>query len=60
MTVPQTQTVTRLAPAVYKQLEAKLYRPVVTSNTTAHEAGYQLGVAAVLMALRNGFVVDEA
>lgn len=60
MTTPNIQTVTRLAPAVYQQLEAKMYRPIVTSNTTAHEAGYQLGVAAVLKELRNGYVVQEA
>ncbi len=51
-------TVVRLAPDVYRQLESKMYRPIVTAETTAHQAGYQLGIAAVLKELRNGYVVE--
>lgn len=53
-----TKAVVRLSPEVYRQLEAKMYRPIVTAETTAHQAGYQLGVAAVLKELRNGYVVE--
>jgi hypothetical protein len=35
-----------------------MYRPIVTAETTAHQAGYQLGIAAVLKELRNGYVVE--
>jgi hypothetical protein len=54
-----TTQLVRLTPEVYKALEAKFSRPIVTENTTAHQAGFQLGVYAVLQALRNGFVVDQ-
>ena len=53
-----TKAVVRLSPEVYRQLEAKMYRPIITAETTAHQAGYQLGVAAVLKELRNGYVVE--
>lgn len=54
----QTHTVVRLTPEVYKSLEAKFSRPTVTDSTSAHQAGFQLGVQAVLQALRQGFVVE--
>ena len=54
-----TKVVFRLAPEVYRQLESKMYRPIVTADTTAHQAGYQLGIAAVLKELRNGYVVES-
>ena len=50
--------VVRLEPEVYASLEKQFSKPVVTENTTAHQAGYQLGIHAVLAALRKGFVVD--
>ena len=56
-TKPTTQVV-RLTPEVYKTLEDKLSRTVVTTNTTPIEAGFQLGVQAVLKELRNGYVVQ--
>lgn len=56
-TKPTTQVV-RLTPEVYKALEDKLSRTVVTTNTTPIEAGFQLGVQAVLKELRNGYVVQ--
>lgn len=52
------KSVVRLSTEVYRQLENKLYRPIVTADTTAHQAGFQLGVAAVLKELRNGYVVE--
>lgn len=57
-TTPVKQVV-RLTPEVYRELENKMYRPIVTAETTAHQAGYQLGVAAVLKELRNGYVVQQ-
>jgi hypothetical protein len=58
-TTEPTKVVFRLAPEVYRQLESKMYRPIVTADTTAHQAGYQLGIAAVLKELRNGYVVES-
>jgi len=43
---------------VYATLEAKLSKLVVTSSTTDLEAGFQLGVQAVLKELRTGYVVQ--
>lgn len=54
----QTKTVVRLEQEVYAQLEAKLSRLVVTTTTTPLEAGFQLGVQAVLKELRNGYVIQ--
>ena len=48
----------RLSDAVYKDIEKKFSRPIVSSQTTAHEAGYQLGIQAILQALREGYVVQ--
>jgi hypothetical protein len=55
--VPRIQEYARLTPAVYKSLENAMVPPVVNNSTTAHMAGYQLGVQAVLKALREGFIV---
>ena len=54
----QVNVVYRLSPEVYRKLEDKLHRPFVTTTTTAHEAGYMLGIAAALRELRNGYVVE--
>lgn len=51
-----TLTVVRLEQAVYDDLCKQLPRLVVTSATTAHEAGYQLGIQLVLQKLRDGYV----
>ena len=56
---PIPTQVTRLNQEVYKQIENKFSRPMVTSNTSEIEAGYQLGVQAVLQYLRHNIVVDE-
>ena len=53
------ETVVRLVPAVYASLEKQLPKPVVTDNTSALQAGYQLGVQAVLKLLREGFTTQE-
>lgn len=47
----------RLTQDVYKQLERDLLRLAVGPTTTELQAGYQLGVAAVLEKLRNGIVI---
>ena len=47
----------RLTQEVYKQLERDLLRLAVGPTTTELQAGYQLGVAAVLEKLRNGIVI---
>lgn len=56
----ETKTVVRLTPEVYAALEAKLSKLVVTTNTTPLEAGFQLGVQAVLKELRVGYVVQTS
>lgn len=56
---PQTaeQTIWRLDPRVYAELEKKIGSPpVVGPSTTELEAGYKLGVQYVLKILRDGFV----
>lgn len=54
-----TETVVvRLSKPVYEVLENKFSKLIVTSATTAHEAGYQIGVQAVLKELRSGYVVS--
>jgi hypothetical protein len=56
---PETKlTVTRLHQEVYLAIERKFSKPVVTSMTTAHEAGFQLGVQAVLQELRHGYTIE--
>ena len=55
--LPQTQTVVRLTPEVYAELEKKHTRLAVSATTTPIEAAFQLGVQSVLRDLRNGYVV---
>lgn len=54
---PQIQTYTRLTREVYEDLEKKVGRVMVNRETTDLQAGYQLGVQAVLQMLREGYVV---
>lgn len=57
MTNPATtQTIVRLTPEVYKDLEKQVRRLTVNSTTTPLEAGYALGVQDVLRLLRDGYV----
>lgn len=58
-TPPIPQQVTRLTAEVYDALERKhnTFRP--TSTSTELEAGYALGVQAVLKDLRTGFVIGR-
>lgn len=58
MSNPNTTVIYRLSAEVYLDLEKKFSNPRVTSQTTAHEAGYQLGVQAILQELRRGYVVQ--
>lgn len=51
-----TQEVIVLNAAQYKALEDKLVGPCVNNNTTDLQAGYMLGVQAVLKLLREGYV----
>lgn len=53
------QVIARLEYSTYRVLEKKLTPPVVTDRTTDIQAGYQLGIQAVLKELREGFVVGE-
>lgn len=55
----QVNIVTRLDPEVYQVLENKMSRLGATSTTTPIEAGFQLGVQAVLKELRVGYVVEK-
>lgn len=58
MTQPQsTKEVLRLDRDTYAALAAQFGAPIVTDKTTEIQAGYQLGVQAVLTALRQGFVI---
>lgn len=54
---PTITEIHRLSRPVYEDLEKKFSKLIVTSQTTAHEAGYQLGVQAILQELRRGYVV---
>jgi len=53
------QTIVRLDPTQYRQMEKALPPPSVTNATTELMAGYQLGVQAVLKTLREGFTIGE-
>lgn len=58
-TKPETKVVEfhRLSMAAYEALEKKCPAPLVNSDTTAHQAGYMLGVQYVLTLLRDGYRV---
>jgi hypothetical protein len=58
MSEQKIEYVVRLRPDVYASLEKQLPRPVVTDNTSPLQAGYQLGVQAVLKLLREGFTQE--
>ena len=47
----------RLTQHVYEELERKVGTVVVNQITTDLQAGYMLGVQAVLKELRNGYVI---
>ena len=53
----QPRTYARLTAEVYQDLERKVGQVVVTRETTDLQAGYQLGVQAVLKLLRDGYVI---
>lgn len=52
-----TREIQRLDSDSYAALASKFGPPLVTDKTTDLQAGYQLGVQAVLEALRQGFVI---
>ncbi len=54
--VTTNQVVTSLHPDVYRKLEHRLSRTVVTDATTPIAVGFALGIEAVLKELRNGLV----
>lgn len=54
-----TKVIIRLESDQYRELARKFPTPFVNNETTAHQAGYQLGVQAVLQALREGFVIED-
>lgn len=58
-TPPVTPLLTshRLSLVAYEELERKVAQPHTTPDTTAIQAGFQLGVQSVLRLLRVGFVV---
>lgn len=55
---PQEVQMVRLTQAVYKTLEDKMGKVYVGDNTTDLQAGYMLGVQAVLKVLREGYVIN--
>lgn len=53
-------TIFRLDPASYEQLERKVLSDVVVSDkTTDIQAGYMLGIQKVLRELRVGFTIGQ-
>lgn len=56
----QKTTVVRLSPEVYEALVKTLPPVYVSNETTAHQAGYQLGIQLVLSKLREGYVVQAS
>jgi hypothetical protein len=57
---PAPINMVRLTPEVYLDLEKKFKGPLVTDSTSPTQAGYQLGIQAVLYALRSGYVVSPS
>lgn len=55
----QIQYVTRLNPVIYANLAKRLPVPLVTERTTDIQAGFQLGVQAVLALLREELLTGE-
>ncbi len=55
----QVVYVTRLNPVIYQALAKRLPAPLVTERTTDLQAGYQLGVQAVLSLLREDLIQGE-
>lgn len=51
--------VLRLENDQYLELTRKFQTPFVSNDTSALQAGYQLGVQAVLKALREGYVIED-
>ena len=49
----------RLHPDEYQKLAREFPNPIVTETTTAHQAGYLLGIQAVLQKLREGYTVGD-
>ena len=56
---PTEEVIVRLQPDVYRLLEESLPAPAVTTTTTDLQAGYALGIQAVLKKLREGFTVPR-
>jgi len=55
---PKVTEVHRLSTEAYGKLEKALPAvPFVTAETTAHQAGFLIGVQLVLAKLREGYVV---
>ena len=55
----QVRQVIRFTPEVYRDLAAKLPRPVVDERTTQLQAAFNLGVQHVLGVIRDGFTHEE-
>lgn len=55
----EVRYITRLNPAIYDQLVSRLPAPLVNERTTELQAGYQLGVQAVLAILRQDLTIGE-
>ena len=55
-----SETRRRLHEDELARLRERLPRPVVTADTTAHQAGYQLGIQHVLELLRDGWTISKS
>ena len=53
----EERVIVRLDASVYEKLDRKMSQLVVNQTTTELQAGYQLGVQAVLRELRIGYVI---
>lgn len=53
-------SVVRLNRELYLKLEQKFSKLVVNEQTTSFQAGYALGIEAVLKELRNGYTVEQS
>lgn len=59
MTQTPTREVIRLRADQFRELESQLQKPFVQCTTTAHQAGFMLGIQHVLGILREGYVIGE-
>lgn len=55
----KTRTFVRMDETLYKELERTCPQPSVSEGTSAHQAGFLLGIQFVLRKLREGYVISQ-